>query len=314
ADAGHAQAASRPETGNPDDPFIELYVAPVSVPTIGRSLLGDAAYERLLKSLKPGRQAILVAGDGAYSFKGSGYVRGGIFDRIELLQDGQGVRFRDRNHTRLGDLAAEGAPHLREIALFQVPEEFPLDLSEPWDLQLLAQRSYGARDKATLPFNLGYTLPARYLKAAPAETSQAAPQAGAARPEAADAQAATEPTEQGFADNEPLWVKIWKLNTVEIGITVVALLVLTAIFFFQNWLMRRPRLFAWVRRGYLLFTLVWLGWYVNAQLSVVNVLTFANSLVTGFNWEFFLSAPLIFVLWAAVAAGLLFWGRGPFCG
>ena len=47
---------------------------------------------------------------------------------------------------------------------------------------------------------------------------------------------------------------------------------------------------------------------------MVNVLTFANSLLTGFNWEYFLSAPLIFLLWASIAAGLLFWGRGPFCG
>ena len=307
ADAGQPQASERPETGNPDDRFIDLYVAPVSVPAIGRSLLGDAVYERMQKKLKPGQQAILVAGDGAYSFKGSGYVRGGIFDRIELMQDGQGVRFRDRDHIRLGDIAAEGAPQLREIALFTVPDEFPLDLSEPWELQLLVQRSFGARDKATLPFNLGYTLPDRYLKLAPA--AQAAPVAPAAAPDQA-----AEAAGPALADEEALWVRIWKLNTVEIAITVVALLVLTLIFFFQNWLVRRPRLFAWVRRGYLLFTLVWLGWYANAQLSVVNVLTFVNSLVTGFNWEFFLAAPLIFILWAAVAAGLLFWGRGPFCG
>lgn len=317
ADAGQKQAADRPETGNPDDRFIDLYVAPVSVPTIGRSLLGEDVYERLRKRLKPGQEAILVAGDGAYSFKGSGYVRGGIFDRIELMQDGQGVRFRDRNHTRLGDIAAQGAPRLREIALFTVPEEFSLDLSEPWELQLLVQRSFGARDKATLPFDLGYTLPGRYLKAAPAPqpaVAQPASHSQAGASEGAGKQVSTGPAGQGFADEEALWVKIWKLNAVEIGITVVALLVLTAIFFFQNWLVRRPRLFAWVRRGYLLFTLVWLGWYANAQLSVVNVLTFVNSLLTGFNWEFFLSAPLIFILWAAVAAGLLFWGRGPFCG
>ena len=69
-----------------------------------------------------------------------------------------------------------------------------------------------------------------------------------------------------------------------------------------------------MRRGYLAFVLVWLGWYANAQLSVVNVLTFTNALLTGFNWEFFLTSPLIFILWAAIAAGLLFWGRGPFCG
>jgi NosR/NirI family nitrous oxide reductase transcriptional regulator len=315
ADAGQTQAAGRPETSNTDDRFIDLFVAPVSVPVIGRSLLGDTVYERLRKKLKRGQQAIVVAGDGVYSFKGSGYVRGGIFDRIELMQDGQGVRFRDRDHTRLGDLAAEGAPHLREIALFAVPEEFSLDLSEPWELQLLVQRSFGARDKATLPFNLGYTLPDRYLKAVPVAVAAPHPAqpAEAVRPGVAVSDAAGS-SPQGLTDEEPLWVRIWKLNKVEIGITVVAILVLTAIFFFQNWLVRRPRLFVWVRRGYLLFTLIWLGWYANAQLSVVNVLTFTNSLVTDFNWEFFLAAPLVFILWAAVAAGLLFWGRGPFCG
>src|SRR5690606_32787572 len=292
--------------------------APVSVPTIGRSLLGDVQFERLQRRLKPGQHAIVVAGDGAYSFKGSGYVRGGIFDRIELLQDGQGIRFRDRNHTRLGDLAAEGAPRLREIALFVVPEEFDFDVTAPWELQLLVQRSIGARDKATLPYELGYTLPDQYVTtrvAAPQPAPEPTAKAEEAPAAASTAQPATNAAaEEAFPDEEELWVRMWKMNTVEIAITVAGLLVLTAIFFFQDWLLRRPKLFGWVRRGFLVFALVWLGWYANSQLSVVNVLTFTSSLLTDFSWEFFLSAPLVFVLWAAVAAGLLFWGRGPFCG
>ncbi len=60
--------------------------------------------------------------------------------------------------------------------------------------------------------------------------------------------------------------------------------------------------------------MVWLGWYAGAQLSVVNVLTFAQALLTGFQWELFLLDPLIFILWGFVAVGLLFWGRGVFCG
>ena len=109
AKPGNQAAADNPETGDPGDTFIDLYVAPVSVPTIGRSLLATPDSSGCAARLKPGQQAIVVAGDGAYSFKGSGYVRGGIFDRIELLQDGQSTRFRDRNHTRLGALAAAGA-------------------------------------------------------------------------------------------------------------------------------------------------------------------------------------------------------------
>lgn len=145
------------------------------MPSIGLSLLGETGYERLTRRLRDGRQALLVAGDGAYSFKGSGYVRGGIFDRIELLQDGQGVRFRDRDHTRLGDIAAEGAPRLREIALFMVPEDFTFDVTRPWELQMLAQRAWGARGKATLPFELGYALPRRYMTIEPAAVPEAPP-------------------------------------------------------------------------------------------------------------------------------------------
>ena len=40
-----------------------------------------------MAELGPGEHAIAVMADGEYSFKGSGYVRGGIFDRIQLVQD-----------------------------------------------------------------------------------------------------------------------------------------------------------------------------------------------------------------------------------
>ncbi|NPU10983.1 regulatory protein NosR [Bradyrhizobium sp. 83002] len=305
ARSGNAAAAQNPEPGNSDDTFIDLYAALASVPTIGRSLLGDDGYQRLKARLQPGQQAIIVAGDGAYSFKGSAYVRGGIFDRIEVLQEGASTRFRDKNHTRLGALEAAGAPALRDIGLFVTPPEFTLDPTEPWQLQLLVQRATGSHDKAFLTFDLNYTLPDIYLKR---ETRAAAKAPAAAPAPAETTPASTDETE------EPLWMRIWRTQTINIGVTALALAVLTGIFFFQNVLVRRPQLYTWVRRAYLLFVLVWLGWYANAQLSVVNVVTFTNALLSGFHWEFFLAAPLIFILWAATAAGLLFWGRGPFCG
>jgi NosR/NirI family nitrous oxide reductase transcriptional regulator len=51
------------------------------------------------------------------------------------------------------------------------------------------------------------------------------------------------------AEDEPLWMKIWRGNVVKIGTTIVALGALTLIFFFQNALVRRPRVYTWVRRA-----------------------------------------------------------------
>ena len=119
--AGNPVAAQRPEPGPADADFIDLYAALVSQPSIGRSLLGDDEYASVSHMLAPGQQAILVAGDGIYSFKGSGYVRGGIFDRIEVIQGAETIRFRDHLHRRVGTLHAAGAPTLKEIGVFLIP-------------------------------------------------------------------------------------------------------------------------------------------------------------------------------------------------
>src|SRR6202000_2285798 len=134
---GNQSAADHPEAPDPSTPFIDMYAAPVSIPAIGKRLLGEAGFAALEQSLKPGQQAILVAANGTYSFKGSGYVRGGIFDRIEVLQGDSSVRFRDRMHTRIGDVQAAGAPAFRDVDVFRVPEDATLQVTEPWRLQLL---------------------------------------------------------------------------------------------------------------------------------------------------------------------------------
>jgi NosR/NirI family transcriptional regulator, nitrous oxide reductase regulator len=298
AKSGTPAAAEHPEPGEPDETFIDLYAAPVSVPPIGRSLLGDAEFEQLQKRLEPGGQAIVIGGEGRFSFKGSAYVRGGIFDRFELVQGADTIRFRDTDHLRIGDFAAKGARRLPEIGIFAIAKDVRFDPTSPWRLQLLVQRSIGGREKAFLTFELRYQLPERYMKIA-ASSQPAAPATLAAK----------NPPLAGRLQ-EPLW----RSNIVNIALTGAELSVLTIIFFFQDFLVRRPIFYTRVRRIYLALVLVWLGWFANAQLSVVNVITFTNALATGFHWEYFLTAPLVFILWFGVVVALLFWRRGPFCG
>ena len=82
----------------------------------------------------------------------------------QLIQGEETIRFRDRNHRRLTDITAEGAPDFPEIGLFIVPDDATLDPTEPWRLQLLVQRQEPGMDKAFLTFELPYSPPDKYLK------------------------------------------------------------------------------------------------------------------------------------------------------
>ncbi|WP_204115905.1 NosR/NirI family protein [Shimia biformata] len=292
---GDARAIKRPEPGAPEDTFIDMHMALVSVPSIGRTLLGDHEYENLTKWLDEGEHAVLVLGRGAYSFKGSGYVRGGIFDRIQLIQGDTSVRFFDKQQRRLGDLATLDSPSFSELDIFKIPADAEFDPAEPFRMQLLVQRAIGAVEKTFLTFDLGYKLPERFLL----------PQVQPVVENDVEAEAAAKAA---------LWKRIWKDRTVEIAVLGVMLLVLTGVFFFQMQFTRHQRAFYWFRIGYLTMTLVFIGWYANAQLSVVNLMALAGSLRTGFSWDAFLMDPLVFIQWFAVAAALLFWGRGAYCG
>jgi polyferredoxin len=113
---------------------------------------------------------------------------------------------------------------------------------------------------------------------------------------------------------EPIWMDVWRSRGFQIGVLVTGLALLTLILVFQDWLARRPRLLLYVRDGYLLFTIFFIGWYTLAQLSVMNVLTFVYVMMHDFSWESFLIDPMLFILWSFVAVTLLLWGRGVYCG
>ena len=276
-----------------DDTFIDLYGAHLNPPTIGRNLLGDSQYQALMKTLKPGEHAIGVFGNGIYSFKGSGYVRGGIFDRLQLRQFGETISFRDRDFERLSDVYAEGMPDFSEMAIFIMREPAGFDPGSPWVLELLVKRQTGPTSGIFSSFELPYQLPEEYLERP--------------LPTAAELAAIEEA-------NRPLWLNIWYQKSFQVGVISVALLLLTVILFLQDKFTQRPHFLHWLRRGYLVFTVVFIGWYALGQLSVVNVLTFVHALVQDFRWELFLSDPVIFILWTFAAASILLWGRGVFCG
>jgi len=272
-------------------PLIDLYIAYLDVPTIGRNLLGESQFQWLTSELKEGEHAIAVMANGEYSFKGSGYVRGGIFDRIQIRQFGDTFNFRDLDFYRLSDVYAEGMPDFKEMAIFIIRQQYKFDPGSEWTLELTVKRQTGPLDSEFQVFPLTYQLPDQYYT----------------RPEPVM-------TEEDMLADQPMWVQMWHQREFQIVVLGIGIGVLLFILFFQDWLVQKPRMLRWIRHAFLTYTLFFIGWYALGQLSIVNVLTFVNSLISGFSWETFLIDPMLFVLWAVVAGIILLWGRAVYCG
>ncbi len=275
--------------GKREQLFIEMYYAPVNIPTVGRNLLGDSQYAWLMGEINPGDQVIAVMGKGQYSFKGNGYVRGGIFDRTQLQQNGQVISFHDTDYYRLDDVYIDGFPGFSEMALFIVRNQYAFDHGQPWQVELLVRRQVGALDSVFTSFFGDYSTPEQYID----------------RPA---------PPVIEVAEPEPLWVSVWRERAFQIGVLGVSLVILTLIIFMQDWLVRYPRMLHNIRRVFLAYTVLFIGWYTLGQLSIVNVFTFVHALMGDFQWEVFLLDPMLFILWGFVAMTLVLWGRGIFCG
>ncbi len=270
-------------------PFIDLYAGLLTPPRVGQNLLGARDYNAAVAGLDARDQLLFVAANGLYSFKGTDWVRTGRFERIELVQGNRTIKLTKDDYRNVEALRIGGAPEFREIGVFAVPADTGFDPLAPWRLSLLATRQTAGGNEVNAGFDLSYALPARYRIGGDAEASRA-------------------------AAGPPLWQRMWRDRAGTVAALGVMLVGLTAILVFQDVLVRSHRRYRIVRLVFLGVTLVWLGWYAGAQLSVVNVLTFVHSLMGDFHWEFFLLDPLSFVLWSYVAVTLLFWGRGVFCG
>ncbi len=270
-----------------EDLFIDLVYAPLNIPTIGRNLLGEEQYAWLLSELNPGDHAIAVFGNGRYSFKGNGFVRGGIFDRTQIQQHEKVISFHDTDYFRFQDFVIEGYPGFKETAIFIIRSQYEFDHGSPWQLELLVRRQVGALDSVFTSFYGDYQTLDKYIE----------------RP-------VIVPPEEP----EPLWVSVWRSKTFQITVISISLVFLTVIIFMQDYLVRFPTLLNNLRHIFLIYTVVFIGWYTLGQLSIVNVLTFVHALMGDFRWELFLLDPVIFILWAYVAMTLLLWGRGIFCG
>lgn len=273
------------------DPYIDMYFGYLNTPSVGRAILGDTAYNSLMSRLKADEHAIFIIANGKESFKGSGFVRGGIYDRIQINQDGDGITFRDLDYLNLYGIEAPGKPSYHESGIFIIRSP-SFSAAYPWNLVFMGNKmdpDTGERTFAT--FAKEFWTQARYLEGG--------------RPE--------------FKRPDPTWLKVWKARQVEIAFFIALLLAAGIVYALRDKLVRRSnrknKLWVSVPRYVLWITSIgFSGFYLMAQPSITQVLTWFHSILFQWQWGLFLSDPFIFLFWIFIIITTFFWGRGMFCG
>ena len=114
--------------------------------------------------------------------------------------------------------------------------------------------------------------------------------------------------------DESDWINEWKARRFEIAILLAGLALLSVALFAQKRLSAHAKRLRVLRTFYLLFTLGFIGWYAQGQLTIVNITAAIESLAEGEDLSFLMNDPMTVILWLFVGATLLSWGRGTFCG
>ena len=267
---------------DPDGMFIDLYSALVSVPSIGKNLLDAASWERLSGRLEKGDHAILVMWGGRYSITPEDFKPGTSPERLSLKQGGLPIEMRDLD---LELHLADGTPLSPEnMKVFRVIAQTGLDLSKPLDLSLDTKREKGMIYPEIIRQSFVYRIeiPERFYDVP--------------------------------AGDNKTWVSIWHERVTELGVLAGALLILSILLLQQRWLTANARRFTVIRVSFLVFTLGFIGWYAQGQLSIVNLTGVVQSLKESRSLAFFLYDPMTVCLWAFVAITFFLWGRATFCG
>ena len=274
------------------DPFIDLWYGYLNHPEVGRAIMGETGWRDLMARIKEGEHALFVIRTaGRESFKGSGFVRGGIYDRVQLRQGQDVFTFRDLDYYNLYGVSAPGAPSFTESAIFIVRSS-SFSGAFPWKFIFLGNRvdrETGAR--TFINFDKEYWLPDAYLEGGRPEVK---------KPDAP-------------------WVRVWKTRALEIGLFSALLVAVAVVYAKRDALTRRStRKNKWpvnaFKYTFWVISIGFVGFGLLAQPSITQVLTWFHSLLFQWQWELFLTDPFIFLFWIFIILTTFVWGRGLFCG
>ncbi len=267
----------------------KIWYAIADAPQIGLSLLGKRRYEFHMQKKAPDAHILVVFSQGKLSFKGSGFARGGIFDRFRLNQERSGATiFRDSDYENMPQPALKDTPQFAEGGVFIIPEN-KINPSLDFDFTFLASlhEAGGSYKRQFKSFKSTFRLPESiYERQLVLDES-----------------------------NSAYWKQPWRDKRADITIAICSLLIFTVLFTLAR--MGRIGPIGKIKNFQILFfifVVTVFGFYLNSQLSVINILTIIQFIQKELEVTLFYTDPVIFILWVSVFILVLAYGRGIYCG
>jgi len=281
-----AAGADKLAATKPDEVALTFHAALVSLPSIGRNLLDKDGW-RLLGANRRLSQALMVTESGPlYKMN---YESQRMVEDIPFVvsQNGKELKLRPMAYDK--GLKVPGYPEKTGAYFYVIDSATPLDPAQGFEIQLKFGRRFGSfpnqveNRRIDVPYSY-HGIRAQWH--------------------------ALLDTDVSSYD----WAQVWRDRSGEIAVLLLGLISLSSGLFLQKRLSANATRLKLLRSLYLVFTVGFIGWYAQGQLTIVNITASIEALAAGGDLSFFMNDPITVILWLFVAVTLLVWGRGTFCG
>ena len=184
--------------GTDNGPFSELFFGYINAPMVGRNLLGDEGYEKLMAYIDPGAQVMLVLSGGAFHHVSENFIPGSNPERLSLSQNELSVEMRDLNLSSQGlEFQAAGMPALAAHNFFRMGGSagFSPGADSTLNFHIELARNHLVRDSTIIG------VPVRFN---------------------GDLFETVEPAPSFMDEREPIWIGLWKQRWWQIAILLTA--------------------------------------------------------------------------------------------
>ena len=283
--AGTLWATDDPEAqADPSGIYLDLWLVDIGPKSIARAVLPPDAFDDLQRFLAVSSfdEPFLVIDAGRHGLVSPEFVRNTAPDLLGATQDGLPIALRD------ADLIFSTLPGVPEgtAMILRTDRRLGFDPARDWTFQVKAMRAHGMfqPEIGFADFTLIHATPERFFARATVATPL------------------------------PAWAEALRNRAGDLIVLAVALpALLLALGPGMNRLADH-RHFTAIRLTILAVVTVYVGWWAQAQLSIVTPLAVLRTALDGGSFAYLLYDPVSLLVWAFAILGFVAWGRGLFCG